>query len=294
MPSPKLILALLFAICLSCGSILQPWHQAWTGDEKKSGSALETFLGDSRRLFANQIFAKADAYFHSGYYPTIFDTPKKEESHMAGGEEDDDHVKEETNHVEHVEDSAGSFLGPPRDWIDRFSRNFFPSRHTHLEKNGAEREILPWLRLSAELNPQRVETYTIASYWLRSRLGKVKEAEQFLREGLRANPESYEIYFELGRIYEQNHADPLRARNLWEIALRKWEESTKENDEKLRPNEVVYSAIVGNLARLEETQGHLPKAIFYLKLLKEKSPAPEEIQKQIDEIQTKLTASPTK
>ncbi len=31
------------------------------------------WLGDSRRMFANSFFVKADAYFHSGYYPTIYD-----------------------------------------------------------------------------------------------------------------------------------------------------------------------------------------------------------------------------
>ena len=57
------------------------------------------------------------------------------------------------------------------------------TEHTHLE-GGNEREILPWLRLSAELDPQRVETYTVAAYWLRA-VGKMVEAEHFLREGLR-------------------------------------------------------------------------------------------------------------
>ena len=37
------------------------------------------------------------------------------------------------------------------------------------------------------------ETYTVTAYWLRERMGKVDEAEQFLREGLRENPDSYEF-----------------------------------------------------------------------------------------------------
>ena len=39
-------------------------------------------MGDSRRLFANQFFVEADVYFHSGYYPTIFDTPEAERTWM--------------------------------------------------------------------------------------------------------------------------------------------------------------------------------------------------------------------
>ncbi len=29
------------------------------------------------------------------------------------------------------------FLGPPRNWIDAFGRQFFPSVHTHLSEGGA-------------------------------------------------------------------------------------------------------------------------------------------------------------
>ena len=287
MGSPFLVLSLLFAICLSLGSVLEPWYQAWSGGRNKSANVLNMLIGDSRALFANHFFARADAYFHSGYYPSIFDTRKTEEaSHMVnGGKESED------NHEEEHHDEEG-FLGPPKDLIDRFGRNFFPSHHSHLEKNGNEREILPWLRLSTELDPQRVDTYTIASYWLRSRLGKVNEAEQFLREGLRANPDSSEIYFELGRIYDENRHEPKMARNLWEVALRKWESQLRkaeaENNPAGKPNNLVYEGFVGRLAKVEEAEMNLPQAIYYLKLLKEKSPVPDQIQEQIDELQRKL------
>ena len=291
MASPYLILSLLAAICLTCASVLEPWYQSWSGGRNQSANILNALIGDSRRMFANHFFAKADAYFHSGYYPTIFDSQKRgEESHMANTSEEDEHSGHEEHHEEKtnsagpVEKDAG-FLGEPKDWIDRFSRNFFPSQHSHLEKNGEEREILPWLRLSAELDPGRVDTYTIASYWLRQRLGKVKEAEQFLREGLRANPDSYEIYFELGRIYGDDRHEPNMARNLWEIALRKWEAQEKAGG---KPVDLVYEGISGNLAKLAESQGDLQQAIYYLKLLKEKSPQPAQIQTQIQELELKL------
>ena len=276
MASPYLKLALIFTTCLSCASILEPWHQNWTGGRSQSANVLDMLIGDSRRMFANHFFAKADAYFHSGYYPTIFDPQDREEkSHMTEGQkeagehvhdencqhDEEPHVHDET--CDHEGDAEGGFLGAPKDWIDRFSRNFFPTHHSHLEKGG-ERELLPWLRLSAELDPQRVDTYTISSYWLRSRLGKVDEAEQFLREGLRANPGSYEIYFELGRIYDENRHDPKMARTLWEIALRKWEAQPQQP---LTEQNLVYEGIAGRLSRLEEAQGNLKQAVDYLKLL---------------------------
>src|SRR5262249_9006037 len=152
--------------------------------------------------------------------------------------------------------------------------------HTHLA-GGNEREILPWLRLSADLDPQRIETYTVSAYWLRSRLGKVNEAEQFLREGLRANPDSYEILFELGRLSYENTHDASRARNLWEMALRKW---TANEAGKKDADLFTLEQIAVNLSRLEEQEGNLPRAIELLDLAKRASPIPEALQRQIDEL----------
>src|SRR5437588_5679833 len=111
-----------------------------------------------------------------------------------------------------------NFLGAPRDWIERFGRHFLITEHTHLE-GGKEREILPWLKLSAELDPQRIDTYTVAAYWL-TRLNKPDDAEKFLREGLRNNPNSYELLFELGRLDYDTYHNAARARNVWQAAWR--------------------------------------------------------------------------
>ena len=45
---------------------------------------LGVLLGDGRRMFANHFFVKADAYFHSGFYPTVFDNREAFQTpHMA-------------------------------------------------------------------------------------------------------------------------------------------------------------------------------------------------------------------
>src|SRR5947208_13930363 len=198
-----LIMLLLIGTSFSLSTILQPRAAAWSG-RRDSGNVLKVLLGDGRRLFANHFFVKADVYFHSGYYPSVFDQAQapKDSHHMTS---------KEGSQTEEEHEKAMDFLRPPKDWIERFGRHFLVTEHTHLV-GGNEREILPWLRLSAELDPQRVDTYTVAAFWLRVRLGKVKEAEQFLREGLQANPNSHEILFELGRLYHENYHDANRAR----------------------------------------------------------------------------------
>ncbi len=175
---PYLILLLLLAACFSLATILQPRASGWS-KRAQSDNILNVLFGDGRRLFANHFFVQADVSFHSGYYPSIFDQARapKDTRHLT--------AKEGEPAAEEHEKQM-NFFGPPRDWIERFGRHFIITEHTHLQGNN-EREILPWLKISAELDPQKVETYTVATYWLRN-LGKVNEAEDFLRQGLRSNP----------------------------------------------------------------------------------------------------------
>jgi tetratricopeptide (TPR) repeat protein len=295
MRSPVLIVALLLTVCVSLATVVDTRSGERVIKNGERSGWVSTALGDSRRLFASHFFSKADKYFHSGYYPSIFDGPKPAETHMEqagavdeGEEEGDEHEghehHENCNHPEHQKE--GSFLAEPSDWIDRLGRNFYVTEHTHLAM-GREKEMLPWLRVSAELDPQKVQTYVVASFWLRTQLGKTKEAEQFLREGLRANPDSYEILFEMGRIREENYQDPDGARNLWELALSKWHKQKNAGGE---PNEFVLEQVLAFLGKLEEEERNFGKAISYFEQLKEISPFPEEIEKRIDEIKAAASA----
>jgi tetratricopeptide (TPR) repeat protein len=275
-----LILVLLMMFCFSLATIMQPKASA-LGEQGQAGSVMKILLGDGRKIFAAHFFTQADITFHSGYYPSIFDHSQapKDSHHMTS---------EEGSPAEEEHERQMNFLGKPRDWIEAFGRHFMITEHTHLA-NGNELEILPWLKLSAEMDPQRVDTYTVTAYWLRVRLGKAAEAEQFLREGLRANPNSFEILFELGRLYSDNYKDPAKARNVWELALRRWHEADAAGKE---PDEFVLEEITANLARLEEQAGNLKSAIAYLEMARKISPNPDALEQQIKELQKKLAAQP--
>jgi tetratricopeptide (TPR) repeat protein len=178
--------------------------------------------------------------------------------------------------------------GAARDWIERFGRNFAHTEHTELSGERT-REILPWLKLSADLDPQNVQTFTLAAFWLRTSLKKIDEAEQFLRDGLRANPRSHEILFSLGQLFYEDRKDVTRARNLWEKGLRCWAEQEANKQE---PNYSSLRDITLNLAKLEEEQGNLKRAIECLELAIKASPHPEELQKRIKEMKARLAAQP--
>jgi tetratricopeptide (TPR) repeat protein len=270
--SPLLFVGGAFALA----TVLEPTWSAFQRQQSKS--VLEMALGDGRKLFANHFFIKADVYFHKGYYPSIFDqAAASTKTHLT------ETVEEHAGHHDEEHEKEMDFLGKARDPIDAFGRHFFVSEHAHMG-TGDAKELLPWFKVAAELDPNRIETYTTASFWLRN-LKKFDEAEQFLREGWRQNPDSFELLLELGRLYETDRGDHERARNVWELALAKWDRLERDKKE---PDLYSREQILARLADLEEKQGRLARAIEYLEELKKLSPNPEEIQKQIDERRAKV------
>jgi tetratricopeptide (TPR) repeat protein len=284
-----LLIPLLLVVAFSLAANLQPWSSGLNANSKRSQDPLSLLLGDARKMFANHFFTKADAYFHSGFYPTIYDNRESfRTAHIA----EDAGAREGKNTGD-----EDHFLGHNRDWIDAFGRKFFPSVHTHLNEGGAEtsgessaiREILPWLKVSASLDPERVDTYSVTAYWLRSELKKPDEAEAFLREGLRANPGNPLLLFELGRIYREERKDDARARNVWEMALRNLGDLSDWEGER----RFLIGQLLGQLAKLEESSGDFPRALTHLAALKQVSPTPEAIQKWMDEVKAKANPAKT-
>jgi hypothetical protein len=291
---PLLMLILLLVVCFCMATVIQ--RPSGKQTHKASEDVMAEMLGESRRMFANHFFVKADAYFHSGFYPTIFDNQESfKTAHMAA----DAGALKSHNQGEETE-----FMGKPRDIIEKFSRHFLPSVHTHLDEGGAQstaggdlgesstgdvREILPWLRLSAAMDPNRIETYTVTAYWLRTRMHKDEEAEAFLREGLSANPGNPSLLFELGRIYHEDRKEIERPRNIWEMAVGKIEQSPQPlNDDQ----KFMLMQLTLNLARLEESQTNFPAMLHWLERLEPVSPEPDAVRKEIAETKQKIAQSP--
>jgi hypothetical protein len=279
----RLTLILLLVICFTLVTWLQPRYADRSNKRAPAGSVLATLLGDGRKTVADYFYVQADVYFHSGYYPSVFDQARQQE--VADSD------------VSHPEEGSGQeekgFLGEPKDWIDRFSRHFRPSRHTHLEGEKVQ-EMLPWMKLSAELDPQRVQTFVVSAYWLRAGLNKSAEAEDFIRDGLRTNPRSPDLLFVLGQIYLEDRKDLPRAKNLFLAALRCWHETEDPKPEKSDTGEtrdyLLLERILGGLIKEEMAAGRQDKALEYMKTLKANAAHPEGVQKQIDALQAKINA----
>jgi tetratricopeptide (TPR) repeat protein len=279
-----LSMVLLLVICFSLEAWLQPRYDARTGANEAPQSALAGLLGDGRKFVADYFYVQADVYFHSGYYPSVFDQARKQEE----SDSDVSHPEQGTEQEEQ------GFMGKPLDWIDAFSRNFRPARHTHLQGETVQ-EMLPWMKLSAELDPQRVQTYVVTAYWLRRRLGKSAEAEDFLRDGLRSTPHSPDLLYALGQIYLEDRKDYPHAKNLFLAALRCWHEVEEPKPLKTETGEgarntLLLEQILGGLAQEEQAAGHLDQSLQYLEQLKTNASDPAGVQQQIDELQAKIKA----
>lgn len=276
--SPYWISALLLTICFTLAVTLELRNSNPAG-RSQSNNAFKLLFGEGQRLFANEFYVMGDVYFHSGYYPSIFDKQEGQSDILEAvrGQSDND---EDTTNVD--------FFGAPTDWVNRFGSHFRVNQHTHLDQGAEAQEILPWMKLAADTNPQMIETYTVAAYWLRRSVHNPKEAEAFLRQGLRNNPGNCEILFALGQIYNEDYHDAARARNVWLAALRYWRSQSDDAKESVG-NRRLYDAILVELAYLEKSAGNWAQAIQYFEIAKPVSPNPNDIQKLIDEARQKLT-----
>jgi tetratricopeptide (TPR) repeat protein len=291
---------LLLVVCSAAAAWLDRWFMDWNGNRAKDFNPLHVAIGDGQKIFAGHFYRKADVYFHSGMYPSIFDNNESFKTpHMA---EDADAAGSKNSGDEK------NFLGKPHDIIDHFSRHFFPSRHNHLDEgcaccpggdhrggnelggseSGEVREILPWLKLASELDPEEPLTYTVTAYWLRTMMGKNREAELLLRDGLEHLPNHPALLFELGRIYSKDRNDPDRARNIWQRAAVEWQ---KQEAPKAEQDTFIVQQIQTHLAQLEEDAGNLSAAISYWEQTKIFSPQPEAIQARIVELRQKQSSA---
>jgi tetratricopeptide (TPR) repeat protein len=294
--SPGWLLALLLTLCFTLATVFVPraqWWNAvpraadWNKAQSQSDNVFKLLFGEGRRLFANEMFVMADVYFHSGYYPSIFDRQ----------ETDHDVAAPAHGQAEDESSTSDDFLGPPPDWLAALDRQFVPNQHTHLSSGGPSghmkenevQEILPWLKLATDMNPQMIDSYTVGVYWLR-RLHKPEEARDFLFEGLRNNPGNSELLLDLGQLYQDDFHDPNKARNTWLAALRCWQ-AQNDNAKASVENKQLYGAITMALAHQAQEAGDWPEAIKYLEMVKTVSPYPDAIQKQIDDAAKKVAGA---
>jgi hypothetical protein len=108
-----------------------------------------------------------------------------------------------------------------------------------------------------------------------------------LHEGLRNCPDSYDILFELGRLYDESYHDTGRARNVWNLAIRKW---LNLDSDLQKDNRIIFEQITTHLGKLEEDAGNLPDALNWYQAAQKVSAVPAVLQPRIDAVREKMRA----
>jgi len=183
-------------VCLAAASLIavkiDVYNQAYAIDQSVSDvPVFMRFLGEGKSIVSSLSILQADRYFHGGV--GHFSDEHKERLAIA----ERDHKA-----CEHPEGHVLPDVNP-FNILFRISQEGDATEHVHLHGDQMK-EIIPWLYYAAEIDSNNVQAYTLTGYYLCDRLGKIDQGIAFLQEGIRKNPDSWEIYAELGRIYFQH------------------------------------------------------------------------------------------
>lgn len=93
-----------------------------------------------------------------------------------------------------------------RGFIGNLERNVKPWRDPkEPHKHTAGTELLPWYRLATISDPHNIRNYIVGSWWLKTLQTpqQTQEALAFLEEGIRHNPQSFQLYLMKGYVLRQ-------------------------------------------------------------------------------------------
>jgi tetratricopeptide (TPR) repeat protein len=237
--------AWILAFIFSCLLIIKSPLENATFQSRSADSGVFTKMSKTTRaIIAYWCLEKADEYFHNG--------------------------------VPHKQKKAFN-----DDWYQQLRRNLLSEEHVHISGTRVK-EIMPWLWLSAEANPDEVETWLIAAFWLASEVAQPDLAEKVLLSSQQVVGANYKIKLELGRLcLKQNRIK--EAERYFDAGLALWpgkynpeDPETKNDKAKL----LVYRAF------LYEHSGKPAQAINVLNQALAIFPEREHLRKWIKELET--------
>jgi len=206
-------------------------------------------FGELRTYLSSASYINADVYFHGGLYDFHEDCSLFTPGHISSN-----HEREDGDHYDSRPQKKTQ--NPLLEIAEKISI----TQHRHAI-GSEEKELLPWMLYSVKLNPKNEKAYIIGGYWLGMRLNKLNEAINFLREGIKNNPESWEIYLTLGEIYLVALKDYQNAR----IYL----EKAKDLAESKKADKFDLRSIYTFLAEAYDKTGYPKESVdLYEKLLK--------------------------
>lgn len=206
--------------------------------EEVNTSAFAMILGEARASMADMMWIKTERYLHRGvaYRPHLDadamartgevarqkapaqphqGAPAEPAVEKIGGTtlgEHDDHDDEgggPQGLIPEARKDYRGFVGVIQRAVQPWKEPGDPDEHT---EGG---ELVPWYRMLTYSDPHHWRGYMIGTWWLSKQpdLQALAEAEKFLREGIRNNPEAFQLQLMLGRLeaQKQNYREAIPA-----------------------------------------------------------------------------------
>lgn len=174
-------------------------------------------LGEARTSLGDLMHVKTELYLHNGiaYKPHI-DMTELASSGEVSASGDPGHEGEAAGVQTVIRTAADDFRG----FIGYLERQVKPYRDpSEGDTHTAGTEILPWYRLITLSDPHNIRAYLIGAWWLKTEEGRApREAVKFLDEGIRFNPEAFQLHLTKGYIVQREFGELERALELFEKA----------------------------------------------------------------------------
>lgn len=293
-----------------------------------SRSIVGRLFGGARTVLSDDMFERADIYFHGGvahhhepggehheaatpveaghararFHP-LADAPQsnaptqsaarnpRQPGHQPQGYSVI-HEEHGGHTAEHEHDEEENII-PCWDLWSRLNRRIHPTGHRHLRGPRYEKEVLPWLWASVRCDPHNVTAYDVAAYWVAERLHNPDEGMKIIEEGIRNNPDAFRLEFTRGEILLQTYNDRDGAFSAFQRAMRKWQAANARAAPEHKPDTFQYGSILLYLAVLSERKGSLEDAKRYYEAAlptRDAEGARRDILKRLDAVVHRLAA----
>lgn len=184
--------------------------------EQVNRSAFATILGELRTSSADLMWIKTERYMHLGigYAPHMTRTTQDDGAGHVHDEEcdhdhGDDHDHADGDDHAHEHDGMEALIPVAqkdyRGFVGTLHRNVHPWQPPdapHREVGGEE--LVPWFRVLTMSNPHHTRGYVTGTWWLMAQEdkhpGATEEALGFIDEGIRNNPEQFDLHLMRGRV----------------------------------------------------------------------------------------------
>lgn len=171
----------------------------------RNASSIGIMLGEFRTGISDILMLKTERYLDNGIaYEAHVDAEILGAEGSAKAFDASLRDSEEEHPAHEGGEAPATLIAVPekdyRGFIGHLHRQVKPWRdpsQPHQHTDGMQ--MLPWFRVATLADPHHIRSYTIGGYWL-SRQNNDASVE-FLQEGIRQNPESFQLHLMLGKVY---------------------------------------------------------------------------------------------